>query len=152
MINKEKPNILHLQIFGSTVYVYLPENICQNSLVPKFELMVFLGVKEETKEYLFMRIENIVEFTATMTLFDKELFSRYPDLKQQNYTCMNKNHTKEYSIKKTDENLSLDIEDLPFLPKEFPTKDKQLHYSSSRGTNKVPGDNINPLTLCLSTL
>jgi len=49
MINKEKPNILHLQIFDSIAYIYLLENIYQNSLAPKSELMVFLGVKKKNK-------------------------------------------------------------------------------------------------------
>jgi len=70
--------------------VYLPEMIWCNILVPKFELMTFLGIKEGTKGYLFMRTKSIVEFTATTALFDEKLFSRCPNSKRPENTPVKK--------------------------------------------------------------
>ena len=75
--------------------------------------MTFLGIKESTKGYLFMRTESVVEFTTTTALFDKKLFSR----------CLNSKQPEHTSIKEIQEDLAestvcntpQEIEDLPFL-------------------------------------
>ena len=42
-LNREKPTVDHLQVFGCGAYVYIPAEVCSNKLAPKYELMTYLG-------------------------------------------------------------------------------------------------------------
>ena len=52
---KEKPDISHLRVFGCGAYVFIPEEKRQNKLLPKAELMTYLGMSDGVKGFLFMR-------------------------------------------------------------------------------------------------
>jgi len=58
MVNKSIPDVSHLRVFGTAAYVFLPDNIRANKLVPKSELMIFLGYPDSVKGYLFLRLHN----------------------------------------------------------------------------------------------
>jgi hypothetical protein len=77
-LNKVKPNLTDLKIFGCGAYVYLPDEKRQNKLAPRSELMTYLGVHAGTKGYMFMRPSGSV-FIGTKALFDETLFPRCGD-------------------------------------------------------------------------
>jgi len=58
--------------------VYLPEDVRQNKLAPKAELMVFLGFPAGTKGFLFMRLHNNSLFTGATATFDEAMFPKCP--------------------------------------------------------------------------
>jgi len=78
LINGEIPNVTNLRIFGCGAYVYLPEDVRQNKLAPKAELMVFLGFPAGTKGFLFMRLHNNSLFTGATATFDEAMFPKCP--------------------------------------------------------------------------
>ena len=67
-LRKSKPSVAHFHVFGCGAYVFLPE---VNKLVPKSELMTFIGFTDGIKGYLFMRSPNNVVFTTIKALFDE---------------------------------------------------------------------------------
>ena len=77
-----KPSISHLRVFECRAYVYLPKEVRVNKLVPKSELMTFIGFADGTKGYLFMRSPNNVVFTAVKGLFDENMFPKCPEMKR----------------------------------------------------------------------
>ena len=81
-----KPSISHLPVFGCGAYVYLPEEVRVNKLVPKLELMIFIGFADGVKGYLFMRNPNNIVFTAVKALFDKNMFPKCPEMKRRGST------------------------------------------------------------------
>ena len=64
-------------------YVFIPEEVCINELVPHSELMTSIGYADGVKGYLFMRKPNNVFF---IVLFDETMFSNCPDTKCQGFT------------------------------------------------------------------
>ena len=75
-----KPSISHLCVFGCGAYVFLPEEVRVNKLVPKLELMTFISFADGVKGYLFMRSPNNVVFTAVKALFDEQMFPKCPEM------------------------------------------------------------------------
>ena len=67
-LKKSKPSVAHFCVFGCGAYVFLPEEVRVNKLVPKSELMTFIGFADGIKGYLFMRSPNNVVFTAVRTV------------------------------------------------------------------------------------
>jgi hypothetical protein len=59
--------------------VFLPEEVRQNKLAPKSELMTFISYADGVKGYLFMRSTNYV-FTAVKALFNENIHSRCPHM------------------------------------------------------------------------
>jgi Reverse transcriptase (RNA-dependent DNA polymerase) len=57
-----------------------------NNLSPRSELMIFIGIVEGTKGYIFMRSPNNVVFTAIQALFDEKLFLKCPTMHHLGYT------------------------------------------------------------------
>ena len=149
LVNKNKPDITYLWVFGCGAYVYLPETIQYNTLTHKSELMTFLGIKESTKGYLFMRTESVVEFTTTTALFDKKLFSR----------CLNSKQPEHTSIKEIQEDLAestvcnapQEIEDLPFLLEKPSKTNEWIHFDKSRHAKQALGDSIDSSGICSPT-
>lgn len=77
MISGNKPDLTHLRVFGCGAYVLLPQAVQKNKLLPKSEVMTFLGYETATaKNMLFMRSPNNVLFHAATALFDEHLFPK----------------------------------------------------------------------------
>ena len=53
-INRSKPDISHLRILGCGAYVFLHEDIWQDTLSPHAELMTFIGLMSGVKGWKFM--------------------------------------------------------------------------------------------------
>ena len=85
-LKRIKPDVTHLRVFGCGMYVFLLEEVHVNKLIPKSELMTFLGYPQGTKGYLFMKGPNNVLFTAVQALFDESLFLKCPDMHCPRYT------------------------------------------------------------------
>jgi hypothetical protein len=75
-LERMKPDVTHLCVFGCSAYVFLLEEVCHNKLNPKSELMTFTGYPQAVKGYLFMRSPNNVLFTAVQALFDETLYPK----------------------------------------------------------------------------
>jgi hypothetical protein len=69
------PDISHLKVFGCSAYVYLPLEMHKDKLIPKSELMIYLGVAEGIKVYCFI-CQNGHLFYAAQALFNEEVFPK----------------------------------------------------------------------------
>jgi hypothetical protein len=78
MLNKEKPDVTHLRVFGCAAYVFIPVEVRTNKMSPKSELMVYLGNHPGGKGWIFMRGPNNIVFSAAQATFDESLFPRCP--------------------------------------------------------------------------
>jgi transposase InsO family protein len=78
MLNKEKPNVTHLRVFGCAAYVFIPVEVRTNKMSPKSELMIYLGNHPGGKGWIFMRGPNNIVFSAAQATFDESLFPRCP--------------------------------------------------------------------------
>jgi hypothetical protein len=58
-LHRTKPDVAHLRFFGCGAYVFLPEDVQSNNLSPRSELMIFIGIAEGTKGYIFMRMLSL---------------------------------------------------------------------------------------------
>jgi hypothetical protein len=85
-LHRTKPDVAHLRVFGCGAYVFLPEDMQSNNLSPRSELMIFIGIVEGTKGYIFMRSPNNVVFTAIQALFDETLFPKCLTMCRLGYT------------------------------------------------------------------
>jgi hypothetical protein len=85
-LHRTKPDVAHLRVFGCGAYVSLPEDVQSNNLSPRSELMIFIGIVEGTKGYIFIRSPNNVVFTAIQALFDETLFPKCPTMRHLGYT------------------------------------------------------------------
>ena len=78
MLKGEMPIIDHLHVFGCGAFVYLPAMARANKMVPKSELMMYIGVASgNERNFLFMRSTNTL-FTAAHAVFDERHFPRCP--------------------------------------------------------------------------
>ena len=50
-LRKSKPSVAHFHVFGCGAYVFLLEEVRVNKLVPKLELMTFIGYSDGIKGY-----------------------------------------------------------------------------------------------------
>ena len=64
VLNKQKPDISHLRVFGCGAYVFIPEDVRTNKLAPRAEMMTFLGYTSGVKGFKFMRKPNNVIFQS----------------------------------------------------------------------------------------
>ena len=53
-INRSKPDVSHLRVLGCGAYVFLHEDIWQDTLSPHAELMTFIGLMSSVKGWKFM--------------------------------------------------------------------------------------------------
>jgi hypothetical protein len=97
-LHKCKPDVSHLRVFGCSAYVFIPEEVRLNKLAPHAELMTFVGYKEGTKGYLFMRKPSNVLYTATHALFDETLFPNCPDMRRPVHTDLDSTLIPEHNI------------------------------------------------------
>jgi hypothetical protein len=75
-LNRAKPDVSHLQVFGCGASVFIPEDVRVNKLTPRAEVMTFLGYLPGMKGFKFMRKfkpNNIIFHSAT-ALFDEYMF------------------------------------------------------------------------------
>jgi len=70
------PDLSNLQVFGCSAYVFLPQEIRCNKLVPKSELMIHLGIEDGIKGFHFMCIHNNTIFYAPRALFNEDHFPK----------------------------------------------------------------------------
>ena len=77
-LNREKPTIDHLRVFGCGAYAYIPAEVHSNKLAPKSKLMTYLGNAPRGKGWYFMCAPNNVIFTSVHAIFDKTLFPKCP--------------------------------------------------------------------------
>jgi hypothetical protein len=79
MLKLQRPDVSYFKVFRCGAYVFLPEEVKQNKLAPKSELMTFIGYADSVKGYLFMRSTNYV-FTAVKALFNENIYPRCPHM------------------------------------------------------------------------
>jgi hypothetical protein len=79
MLKLQRPDVSYFRVFGCRAYVFLPEEVRQNKLAPKYELMTFISYADGVKGYLFMRLTNYV-FTAVKALFNGNIYPRCPHM------------------------------------------------------------------------
>jgi hypothetical protein len=79
MLKLQRADVSYFRVFGCRAYVFLPEEVRQNKLAPKSELMTFIGYADSVKGYLFIRLTNYV-FTAVKALFNKNIYPRCPHM------------------------------------------------------------------------
>ena len=68
------PSVSHLWVFGYGAYVYLPAETRASKLIPKSEMMTYLGNAKGASGFTFMRSPNNVLFHAAQCIFDEDLF------------------------------------------------------------------------------
>jgi len=79
-------DLSHFHVFGYKAYVFLPNKVCTNKLVPCSELMIFIGYKNNS--YCFIcHIQGNVIFHS---LFDKKFFSKCTDFHVKEHKLYNK--------------------------------------------------------------
>ena len=78
MMNGSKPTVDHLRVFSCAAYVFIPEEVRQNKLAPKSELMTYLGNHPGRKGWIFMRGPNNIIFSAAQATFDESYFPKCP--------------------------------------------------------------------------
>ena len=77
-LNREKPTVNHLWVFGCVAYTYISAEVRSNKLAPKSELMTYLGNAPGGKGWHFIRAPNNLIFTSAHAIFDKTLFPKCP--------------------------------------------------------------------------
>ena len=97
-LNLHKPDISHLQVFGCGAYVFIPEDIRQNKLAPRAEMMIFIGYTSGIKGFKFMRKPNNIIFHAVTALFDEFTFPCCPDNKSRGHTRIGREYPSEDNI------------------------------------------------------
>ncbi|KIY53102.1 hypothetical protein FISHEDRAFT_8118, partial [Fistulina hepatica ATCC 64428] len=102
--------------------------------------MIYLGVPEGTKGYLFMRLPNNILYTGSHTLFDEKVFPKCSDQKCQGYLPMG-----DYSDEEDEEQgpadqpqdippeVGDDDENYPHTP-YFPKGDQDTHDDDHDGS------------------
>jgi hypothetical protein len=85
-LNKERPTVEHLRVFGCAAYVFIPAEVRENKLAPKSELMVYLGNHPGGKGWIFMRGPNNVIFSAAQATFDESIYPKCPKTSVRPYT------------------------------------------------------------------
>jgi transposase InsO family protein len=85
-LNKERPTVEHLRVFGCAAYVFIPAEVRENKLAPKSELMVYLGNHPGGKGWIFMRGPNNIIFSAAQATFDESLYPKCPKASVRPYT------------------------------------------------------------------
>jgi len=78
LLNRERPSVEHLRVFGCGAYVFIPAEIRANKLAPKSEIMTYLGNAPGAHGFMFMRSPNNVLFYATHCIFDETMFPKCP--------------------------------------------------------------------------
>ena len=94
-LNKQKPDISHLRVFGCGAYVFIPEDVRTNKLAPRAEMMTFLGYTSGVKGFKFMRKPNNVIFQSVTALFDEFVFPHCPDQKSPGHTRIGREYPSE---------------------------------------------------------
>ena len=97
-LNLHKPDISHLRVFGCGAYVFIPEDVRQNKLTPRAEMMIFIGYTSGIKGFKFMRKPNNIIFHAVTALFDEFTFPYCPDNKSRGHTCIGREYPSEDNI------------------------------------------------------
>ena len=81
-------DLSHFYVFGCEAYVFLPNEVCTNKLVPCSELIIFIGYKDNG--YCFIcHIQGNVIFHSKYAIFDQKFFLKCTD-----------SHVKEYKFQK----------------------------------------------------
>ena len=74
----DKPKTSHFCVFGCEAYMFFPDKIHINKLMPHSELIIF--VKYENNGYYFIyHIQENVILCFTHAIFNEKFFSKYTD-------------------------------------------------------------------------
>ncbi|KIY53477.1 hypothetical protein FISHEDRAFT_29886, partial [Fistulina hepatica ATCC 64428] len=103
--------------------------------------MIYLGVPEGTKGYLFMCLPNNILYTGHSALFDEKVFPKCTDQKHQGYLPMGDYSDEEDENEGPAENQPQDIppeveddnENCPHTP-YFPKGDQDTHHDDDDGS------------------
>jgi len=151
LVKGEKPDISHLRVFGCSAYVYLPNVIRKNSLSPKSELMVFIGITEGIKGYKFMRQANNTEFTATTALFDETMFPKCLKAEWRVYTRIDENHARDNPEKDKIQQIPSEDDNLLYSSSKNDKKDEENHCDNDEDDTNTPGAYEEPPASCQPT-
>ena len=66
----------HLCVFGCGAYVYLPNEVRANKLIPHSELIIFIGYEDNGYRFIRHTQENII-FCSIQAIFDEGHFPKY---------------------------------------------------------------------------
>ena len=118
ILKLQRPDVSYFRVFGCGAHVFLPEEVRQNKLAPKSELMTFIGYADGVKGYLLMRSTNHV-FTAVMALFNENVHPRCPHMQHPDFVDIrpptdNSDHNTPSGDDANNDNDWFD--DLPDLP------------------------------------
>ena len=72
----EKPKISHLYVFGYKAYVYLPNEVRINKLIPCSKLMIFIRYENNGYIFIYHTQRNVI-FCSIQAIFDEGHFPRY---------------------------------------------------------------------------
>ena len=102
MLKLQRPDVSYFRVFGCGAYVFLPEEVRQNIVAPKSELMTFISYADSVKGYLFMRSTNYI-FTAVKVLFNENVYPRCPHMQRPDFIDIrpptdNSDHTALLSV------------------------------------------------------
>jgi hypothetical protein len=146
LLNRQVPDISHLRVFGCSAYVHIPKDVWVNSLLPKSELMTYLGHTEGIKASLFMRPSNNTLFTSVTTLFDETLFPKCNTMRTRGTTHINKPTSVQPPMDAEDTTPGdLDSYYPPYLLKEVEDRQMQPNGVPCNDTAKWPILPVPPL-------
>ena len=135
-----------------SAYIYLLNAVWKNSLLPKSELIVFVGMTTGIKGYKFIKQTNNTKFTAITALFDKTMFPKCLKAKQRVYTHISENHAWNNLEKDKIQQIFSRDDNLLYLPSKNNKKDKENHHNNDEDNTNAPGAYEEPPTFCQPTL
>ena len=77
LLEKEKPKVDNLQVFGCRVYIHIPQVVYKDKMSPKSELMTYISITSEEHGNIFIYSSRNIVFTVIHTNLNKKLFSHY---------------------------------------------------------------------------
>ena len=87
MDNESK--LLYFYIFGCQAYMYLPNEVHTNKLVPYSELMIFIEYEDNGYCFIYYTQENDI-FYSIYAIFNKKFFPKYTDSYKKEYKLYTK--------------------------------------------------------------
>ena len=74
IFNGDKPDISYFRVFGTHVYIFIPQEQQHDKLSLKAEEMIFIGYESNTKSYHFWSQQHRQVFISINVIFDKTVF------------------------------------------------------------------------------
>jgi hypothetical protein len=140
MLRLKRPDVSYFRVFGCGAYVFLPEEVRQNTLAPKSELMTFIGYADSVKGYLFIKSTNYV-FTAVKALFNENIYPRCPHMQCPDFVDIRPptDDSDHNTFSEDDANNNDDwYDDLPDLPQH----QNAPHHNDNMSNPSDPDEGI----------